>query len=499
MTKQQSAIHKVLVANRGEIALRVIRGAKAMGCLTVAVYSDADSQAPYVLLADEAYHIGPSPSSESYLQVQKLLDVAKLSGASAIHPGYGFVSENADFAQRVIDAGLTWVGPPPSAIRAMGSKTESRQHMVNAGVPVVPGTTTPLESVAEALKLAESMGYPVMLKAAAGGGGKGMREVHNSDDLPEAFERARSEALASFGDGDVYIEKRIIRPRHVEVQVLADQHGTVVHLFERDCSIQRRHQKVIEEAPCPVIEANTRIEMANIAVQAAKAVDYEGAGTVEFLLGADGSFYFLEMNTRLQVEHPITEMITGIDLVQAQLRVAAGEPLWFTQEQLKVHGHAIECRIYAESPFEGWRPSPGPLAHYQEPSGPWVRVDAGVRSGGEVSVYYDPMISKLIVWGATRNDAIGRLREALKSYEILGIETTIPFFLAILKDEQFLNADYDTGFLSVEKMKALEEKLEVPIENWPALMAFAQYQKSSQPQKDLPGQQPMSRWKWSFR
>ncbi|MEC8277902.1 MAG: 3-methylcrotonyl-CoA carboxylase, partial [Myxococcota bacterium] len=287
--------------------------------------------------------------------------------------------------------------------------------------------------------------------------------------------------------------------RHVEVQVLADQHGTVVHLFERDCSIQRRHQKVIEEAPCPVIEANTRIEMANIAVQAAKAVDYEGAGTVEFLLGADGSFYFLEMNTRLQVEHPITEMITGIDLVQAQLRVAAGEPLWFTQEQLKVHGHAIECRIYAESPFEGWRPSPGPLAHYQEPSGPWVRVDAGVRSGGEVSVYYDPMISKLIVWGATRNDAIGRLREALKSYEILGIETTIPFFLAILKDEQFLNADYDTGFLSVEKMKALEEKLEVPIETWPALMAFAQYQKSSQPQKDLPGQQPMSRWKWSFR
>jgi acetyl-CoA carboxylase, biotin carboxylase subunit len=496
------AIKKVLVANRGEIALRVIRGAKELGCQTVAIYSEADVLSPHVLIADEAYCVGPAPSSESYLKDDLILKIAIESGVTAIHPGYGFLSENAAFAQKVIDKGLTWIGPPPSAIHAMGSKTESRQRMVDAGVPVVPGTTTPILSIQDAVSIAEDMGYPIMLKAAAGGGGKGMREVNSTDELAEAYERSRSEAIASFGNGDIYIEKRIIEPRHVEVQILADQHGTVVHLFERDCSIQRRHQKVIEEAPCPVLLESTRQQMTKIAIQAAAAVDYVGAGTIEFLLENDQSFYFLEMNTRLQVEHPISEMITGIDLVQAQLRIAAGEPLWFEQKDIHSSGHAIECRIYAESPFDNWRPSPGPLRHYKEPSGPWIRVDSGVVDGGEVSVYYDPMIAKLIVWGSDRKSAIQRMLSALKQYEIIGIQSTIPFFIELLGDDDFLKADYNTGYLNAEKMKVLEPQSTETLGDLEAmLMSLVKYnsESSKKPTAESSDTGQSSRWKWSLR
>jgi acetyl-CoA carboxylase biotin carboxylase subunit len=445
---------RVLVANRGEIAVRVIRGCHERGLEAVAVYSEADRDALHVRLADAAYAIGPAASSASYLVIEKLLQVAKDAGCDAVHPGYGFLSENARFAQAVIDAGLVWIGPPPSAIIAMGSKTGARQVMSAAGVPVVPGTLDPLRDTQEALRIAGEMGYPVMLKASAGGGGKGMRAVASADDLPSALASARSEAAKSFGDDAVYVEKLVLEPRHVEIQVLADAHGKVVHLFERDCSIQRRHQKVVEEAPCPVLPAATRAAMGQVAVQAAEAVGYVGAGTCEFLLGHDGNFYFLEMNTRLQVEHPITEAITGVDLVQAQLRVAAGEPLWFAQEDLQIRGHAIECRIYAEDPAAGFRPSPGPLLGYREPGGLGVRVDSGVVEGMEVPIHYDPMISKLIVWGADRDEAIRRAARALREYQIVGIPTSIPFFLAVFEDPRFQAGKYDTGFITPAWLEA---------------------------------------------
>jgi len=379
-----------------------------------------------------------------------ILAVAAESGCDALHPGYGFLSENAAFAQRVLDAGLVWIGPPPSAISAMGSKTAARQAMSAAGVPVVPGTLEPLVDAEEAIEVARGIGFPVMLKAAAGGGGKGMRRVDGEDELANALQAAQSEAIKSFGDGAVYIEKLVVNPRHVEIQVLADGHGTVVHLFERDCSIQRRHQKVVEEAPCPVLEPDTRTQMAAAAVRAAAAVDYVGAGTCEFLLGADGSFYFLEMNTRLQVEHPITEMVTGVDLAQAQLRIASGEPLWFGQDDLQIRGHAIECRIYAEDARAGFRPAPGPLLGYREPTGPWVRVDSGVVQGMEVPIHYDPMIAKLVVWGEDRAQAIERTRRALRHYHLVGTPTSIPFFLSLLDDPDFIAGRYDTGFITPE-------------------------------------------------
>jgi acetyl/propionyl-CoA carboxylase alpha subunit len=383
--------------------------------------------------------------------------VAAAAGCDAIHPGYGFLSENAGFAQSVIDAGMVWIGPPPAAIDAMGSKTSARRLMAKAGVPVVPGTMAPLRDAEEARQIARDIGFPLMLKAAAGGGGKGMRRVDSADQLDNALLAAQSEARKSFGDDAVYVEKLIERPRHVEIQILADSHGNVVHLFERDCSIQRRHQKVIEEAPSPMLPAETREQMAVAAVRAAKAVDYVGAGTCEFLLGADGEFHFLEMNTRLQVEHPISEMITGIDLLQAQLRIAAGEPLWFTQDDLQINGVAIECRIYAEDARAGFRPSPGPLHGYREPSGPWVRVDSGVVEGMEVPIHYDPMIAKLVVWGPDRPSAIARCRRALRHYHLVGTSTSIPFFLALLEDPGFLAGQYDTGFITDEW---LADKLE---------------------------------------
>jgi acetyl-CoA carboxylase biotin carboxylase subunit len=451
-------LYKVLVANRGEIAVRVIRGCHELGIRTVAIYSEADRSALHVRNAGEAYCVGPAASSESYLRGEVVIEVAKKSGATAIHPGYGFLSENARFAQMVIDAGLIWIGPPPSAIDAMGSKTGARQRMVAAGVPVVPGTTHPIETEEEAERIALEIGYPVMLKAAGGGGGKGIRKVERPEDFASAWGAARSEAARSFKDDAVYLEKFVADPKHVEIQVLADAHGNTVHLFERDCSVQRRNQKVIEETPCPVLSEETRLAMANVAVQAAKAVNYVGAGTCEFLYSqASGDFYFLEMNTRLQVEHPITEMVTGVDLVRAMLRIAGGEPLWFRQEDVKQVGHAIECRVYAEDPANNFAPAPGRISGLREPGGPWVRVDSGVYAGYEVPIHYDPMVAKLICWGADREEAISRSIRALREYRVRGIRTSIPFFEAILRDPDFKDGAYSTGFLSPERMKALTD------------------------------------------
>jgi acetyl-CoA carboxylase biotin carboxylase subunit len=489
---------KILVANRGEIALRVMRSCREMGIETVAVYSEVDRSTPHVRYADQAYCIGAAPSSESYLVMERLMEVANKSGSDAIHPGYGFLSENATFAKMVEDAGLVWIGPPTKAIEIMGSKTASRQKMVKAGVPVVPGVTEAIDSIPEALEIADGIGYPVMLKAAAGGGGKGMREVNFKEDLAELFQRAQSEAINAFGNGDIYMEKRVINPRHVEIQIMADKHGNVVHLFERDCSIQRRHQKVVEESPCTALLPETREQMAAVAVLAAKSVDYVGAGTVEFLLSEDQSFYFLEMNTRLQVEHPITEMVTGIDLVQAQIRVAAGEVLAFAQEDIRQQGHAIECRIYAEDAQNNWAPSPGVLRGYQEPSGPWVRVDSGVKEGDEVTIFYDPMISKLIVWGQDREDALRRMSRALSEYRIRGIETTIPFFKSLLEDPDFIEGKYDTGFLSPERMDSL-----IPKNNYQEIAELAAviyaFNRDQKMQSPVQQGQTTSKWKWSFR
>jgi acetyl-CoA carboxylase biotin carboxylase subunit len=446
---------RVLIANRGEIAVRIARGCHEAGLEAVAVYSEADRAALHVRVADAAVEIGPAPSRESYLRVDRLLDAAARTGCDAVHPGYGFLSENAAFAQAVIDAGLVWIGPPPAAIAAMGSKTEARKAMAAAGVPVVPGTVEPLGDVAEAARIARDIGFPVLLKAAAGGGGKGMRRVDRAEDIAGALAGAQAEARKSFGDDRVYVEKLVEHPRHVEIQILADAHGNVVHLFERDCSIQRRHQKVVEETPCVALPAKTRKKMGEVACRGAAAVGYVNAGTFEFLLAADGSFYFLEMNTRLQVEHPITEWITGVDLVRAQLAVAAGEPLPFQQSDLASRGHAIECRIYAEDPTENFRPSPGPLVGYREPGGPFVRVDSGVVEGMDVPVHYDPMIAKLAVWGRDRAEAISRCRRALAEYHIVGVRTSIPFFLALFEDERFLRGEYDTGFITPEWLARL--------------------------------------------
>jgi len=490
--------NRVLIANRGEIAVRIARGCHERGIEAIAVYSDADADALHVRIADAAWHIGPAASSESYLRVDKILETAAAAGCDAVHPGYGFLSENAQFARDVIAAGMVWIGPPPSAIDAMGSKTAARKLMSAAGVPVVPGTVEPLNDAEEAKRIAHGIGFPVMLKAAAGGGGKGMRRVDHADELDDALMAAQSEARKSFGDDAVYVEKLIENPRHVEIQVLADGHGEVVHLFERDCSIQRRHQKVIEEAPSPALPSDTRAMMAEAAVRAAKAVDYVGAGTCEFLLGSDGEFHFLEMNTRLQVEHPVTEMITGIDLVQAQLRVAAGEPLWFAQEDLSINGVAIECRIYAEDARAGFRPAPGPLHGYREPSGPWVRVDSGVVEGMEVPIHYDPMIAKLVVWGTDRAAAIDRCRRALKHYHLVGTSTSIPFFLALFDDPEFAAGQYDTGFITEQWLADKLEPSEAAVDLAVIASAIARFERDVHLSKKAPSATE-SAWKRAHR
>ncbi|HKC64305.1 MAG TPA: acetyl-CoA carboxylase biotin carboxylase subunit [Pyrinomonadaceae bacterium] len=440
---------KILIANRGEIAVRIARACRDLEISPVAVYSEADADALHVRVADEAYLIGPAPSVESYLRIERIIDVARVCGAEAIHPGYGFLAENADFAQAVVDARLTFIGPSAEAMRLMGAKTSARRVALAAGVAVVPGTTEALKTLDEAREVAARIGYPVMLKASAGGGGKGMRFVASEEELPSAFDTAQSEAAAAFGNPEVYLEKAVERPRHIEIQIFADQHGNHVHLGERECSIQRRHQKVIEECPSPINDASLRSSMGEAAIKAARAVSYVGAGTVEFLVSdRTRDFYFLEMNTRLQVEHPVTELVTGYDLVREQIRVACGEPLSFKQEDVYWNGHAIECRVYAEDPENNFLPSPGRIKHLRAPAGPGVRDDSGVEAGAEVSIYYDPMISKLAAWGRTRGEAIDHLRRALDEYQVGGIKTTLPFFREIVRDAEFIEGRLDTGFIA---------------------------------------------------
>ena len=440
---------KVLVANRGEIACRVIRTLREMGIGSVAVYSDVDRAALHVRMADEAVPIGEAPAASSYLRVDRVLDAAKQTNADAVHPGYGFLSENAGFAKACEDAGVTFIGPPPGAISAMGSKTAARELMSKAGVPVVPGANC--DTLEEAQAAAPKLGFPVMLKAAAGGGGKGMRLVHRPEELPSAWERAKSESKKAFGDDTVYLEKAIIKPRHVEIQVIGDRHGNVVHLFERDCSIQRRHQKVVEETPCPALTPDIVERMGEIAVQGAKAVDYFSAGTFEFLLAEDKSFYFLEMNTRLQVEHPVTEWVTGTDLVREMVRVAAGEPLAWKQDEIVRRGAAIECRVYAEDPSNNFMPSPGVIQQLRVPSGPGVRDDSGAYPGCTISSFYDPLISKLTVWALDRQQAVARMRRALQEYVVTGIRTNLAFHDHLMVHPEFVAGNYDTSFIEANR------------------------------------------------
>jgi acetyl-CoA carboxylase, biotin carboxylase subunit len=438
-------LQKVLVANRGEIAVRILRSLREMGIASVAVFSEADRGALHVRRADEAYAIGPAPAAESYLRFDRLIEVAKRSGATGIHPGYGFVSENADFAEACERAGLIFIGPPASAMRAMASKTAARETMVKAGVPVVPGGSA--ATLDEARRTAQAIGYPLMLKAIAGGGGKGMRRVSAEAELENAFERARSEASKAFGDGTLYIEKALEGARHVEIQVLGDKHGNLVHLYERDCSIQRRHQKVVEETPCPAASDELIRNMGAIAVKGARAVGYHSAGTFEFLLEGSGQFYFLEMNTRLQVEHPITELTTGIDLVREMIRVADGAPLGLEQASLERRGAALECRIYAEDPERGFLPSPGTLSALRAPSGPFVRDDSGVEAGSVIGPHYDPLISKLSVWAPDRERALARMRRALSEYVVAGVRCNLAFLDRVMAHPEFSAGRYDTHFI----------------------------------------------------
>jgi acetyl-CoA carboxylase, biotin carboxylase subunit len=440
-------ISKILIANRGEIALRLVRACAEVGIESVAVFSEADRTSLHVRAADEAYLIGPPASRESYLRIEKILEVAERSGADAVHPGYGFLAENADFAQAVLDAGLTWIGPSPQAMRLLGDKLTARQTVQAAGVPTVPGTDVAVDDMEQALSAAESIGYPLLVKASAGGGGKGMRVVAGREELEAALRTARSEAMSSFGSAVVYFEKYLDSVRHIEIQVLGDNHGNIIHLGERECSIQRRHQKLIEEAPSVVVDDDLRDRMGSVAVAAARAAGYSSAGTVEFLVDRNRNFYFLEVNTRLQVEHPVTEMVTGIDLVLEQYRIASGRPLGIRQEDVHLRGHAIECRIAAEDPLNNFAPSLGTIAATAEPGGPGVRVDSSIYRGGKVSIYYDPMLAKLIVWAPTRAHAILRMRRALQEYRIVGVQSNIPFHLGVMETVDFQRGRLDTRFV----------------------------------------------------
>lgn len=440
-------IQKILVANRGEIALRVMRTAREMGIQTVAVFSDADRDALHVRYADEAVNIGPPPSSESYLRGEKIIEVCKELGVDAIHPGYGFLSENAVFAQQVADNGLIFIGPSPEAIEVMGSKLAAKEAVAKYDVPMVPGVNHAVSDPEEAKAIAEQVGYPVLIKASAGGGGKGMRIVNAPEELQEQMERAISEATSAFGDGAVFVEKFITSPRHIEIQVLGDHHGNIVYLFERECSIQRRHQKVIEEAPSAILSPEKRKAMGEAAIGVAKACDYYGAGTVEFIVDENLDFFFLEMNTRLQVEHPVTEEITGVDLVKEQIRIAEGEAISFSQEDLKIKGHSLEVRVYAEDPANNFLPDIGKLQTYVRPQGPGIRVDDGFEQGMDVPIYYDPMIAKLIVYAKDRDAAIRRMLRAIREYEITGISTTLAFCEYVLQHEAFTSGNFDTKFV----------------------------------------------------
>ena len=488
---------KILIANRGEIAVRVMRACREMGIATVAVYSDVDRAALHVRMADEAYPIGAAAAAESYLNIEKILEVARRYGAEAIHPGYGFLSENPRFARACAEAGVKFIGPTAAAMERMGSKTRARQAMEKAGVPFVPGTLRGLESVQQAEEVAARIGYPVMLKAAAGGGGKGMRLVENPRDLQQALEAARSEAERAFGDGEVYVEKAIVNPRHIEVQVLADEHGNTVHLGERECSLQRRHQKVLEESPSVLVDDAMRRKMGEVAVRVAQAAGYTNAGTVEFLADQERNFYFLEMNTRLQVEHPVTEQVTGLDLVQLQIRIAAGEKLPFAQEEVQLRGHAIEVRIYAEDPDNQFFPSPGKIEKLAAPSGPGIREDSGIYEGWTVPLDYDPMLSKLIAYGSDRAQAIARMERALGEYFIGGIKTNLGLFRRILASPEFREGKLDTGLLDRLIKRAAEVRVDANGARDAAIGAaiFAALDKTGKPrQSDAPGTSSSSGW-----
>jgi len=465
---------KVLIANRGEIALRVIRACRELGVQTVAVYSEADRESLHVRFADDDVCIGPPPGRESYLNIPRLIAAAEITGADAIHPGYGFLAENAEFAETCAASNITFIGPTAEQIRVMGDKAAARKAMSDVGVPIVPGTPGPVEDADEALGFAEQIGFPVIIKAAAGGGGKGMRVANDADDFARSFHLARSEALSAFGNGDVYVEKYLARPRHVEFQILGDSHGNVIHLGERDCSVQRRHQKLVEEAPCPVMTPELRAAMGEAAVRGAKAIDYVGAGTIEMLLNEDRSFYFMEMNTRIQVEHPVTEMLTGVDLVKEQIRVAAGLPMRVT-ELPPLRGHVIECRVNAEDPARNFQPSPGHISTYHPPGGPGVRIDSHVYAGYTVPPYYDSLIAKLIVQGSDREEALTRMRLALESFVVEGVQTTMPFLARVMQHPQFRAGDVDTKWLEREfdRLRAeLTQMAGTPAFGGPAVPAF---------------------------
>ncbi|HEY1408240.1 MAG TPA: acetyl-CoA carboxylase biotin carboxylase subunit [Promineifilum sp.] len=488
---------KLLIANRGEIAMRVLRAAHGLGISTVAVYSDADRDAPHVRFADEAYHIGPPQARESYLNVEKLLHVARRSGADAIHPGYGFLAERESFAQACVDAGIVFVGPPARAIGIMGDKLMARERVVAAGVPVVPGTVAG-QSDEQLKSAAAEIGYPMLVKAAAGGGGKGMRLVHAAGYLDDALASARREAKAAFGDDTVYLEKMITEARHIEIQLLADSHGTTLYLGERECSLQRRHQKLIEEAPSFAVDTELRRQMGEVAVRAAQSVDYVNAGTIEFLVDRDKNFYFLEMNTRIQVEHPVTELVTGVDIVQEQLRIARGRRLRFKQEDVQISGWAIECRINAEDPYNNYLPSTGRITAAHLPTGPGVRVDTGIYEGNEITPYYDSMISKLICYGETRAEAVLRMRRALEEYRIMGVQTNIPFHQHMMESHRFLSGAFDTNF--VEERFSMADREAVHTLEAALLATLAAHERNMQAAQIVaPGERDTSNWKWYSR
>lgn len=490
-------IKKILIANRGEIAIRIMRTCREMNIETVAVYSEADRTSLHVRYAHEAYYIGKAPSSESYLNIEKIIEVTKNCGADAIHPGYGFLSENSTFARRCNEEGIIFIGPSPEVIVQMGDKIMAREAMTKAGVPIVPGTAESIKDESEVLKVIQEIQLPIMIKAAAGGGGKGMRLVKNESEIVSAVRAARSEALSSFGDDSVYIEKYITSPHHIEYQILADQHGNVIHLFERECSIQRRHQKMIEETPSPLLTPELRKKMGESAVEAAKAVNYTGAGTIEFLVDNNLNYYFLEMNTRLQVEHPITERVTGVDLVKQQIKIAEGNILEYKQEDLYQRGHSIECRIYAEDPDNNFMPSAGKIYKISEPLGLGVRTDGYVYEGYEIPIYYDPMISKLIVWGKTRDESINRMRRALYEYKITGIKTSIKYLERIMNNPNFIDGKYDTHFIENNQAQLMETAGCDDCSDMVIIAAFIDYlQKISNTQEfKKEFAPPQSRWK----
>ena len=494
--------NKVLVANRGEIAIRVIRACRELGLATVAVYSEADRSALHVRGADEAYLIGPAAARDSYLRIDKIIEVAEKSGAGAIHPGYGFLAEREDFAQAVHEAGLVFIGPRPSAIAAMGDKAVARSTVTEAGGPVVPGTEGEGSlSDEELLAVAPEIGFPLLVKATAGGGGKGMREVNHHEEMPGLLQAARREAESSFGDGNVYLEKLILNAHHIEFQILADSHGNVIHLGERECSLQRRHQKLLEESPSPLMTDELRDTMGQLACKAAQSVDYLNAGTIEFLVDRDHNFYFLEMNTRLQVEHPITEYVTGIDIVKEQIRIARGRKLRYTQEDITMNGWAIECRINAEDPYNNFMPSTGTLNSVIAPSGPGVRVDTGVYAGFEISPYYDSLISKLICWGETRGEAILRMRRALEEYRILGVKTNIPFHQQIMNSYRFFTGAFDTRFVEERfTMDDAEESTEDLVKIAAVMATLSAHRESQQASQIIrQSERDTSNWKWVGR